>query len=170
MLLAPFDPALSQEATSLDFRDTAFFQVPPGSTKAPQLPTPAEVLAKAGSLAKNAVYEELHLFVKFGGYHSVRREEAQAMQAIRRTFCTSEIHVPEIYGWRAEGGLFFIYMEWILGVRLRNIFKTLTTEELRIITAQIARSVDALRALDQDPWYPHTEPYTGMLLFCWDSS
>jgi hypothetical protein len=61
-------------------------------------------------------------------------------------------------------------MEWILGVRLRNIFKTLTTEELRIITAQIARSVDALRALDQDPWYPHTEPYTGMLLFCWDSS
>jgi hypothetical protein len=134
MLLEPFDPALAEDAAALDFRDTAFFKVPPGSEITPQLPSPAEVLKKAGPRAKNAVFEGLRLFVKFGGYHSVRREGVQAMQAIHRTFCSREIPVPEVYGWRAEDDRFFIYMEWMPGVRLRNVFSTLTTSEMEQIT------------------------------------
>lgn len=97
MLLEPFDPALEQEAAALDFRDTAFFQVPPGSDVVPQLPTPAEVLEKAGG-SKNAIFEDLRLFVKIGNLNNVRREEVQAMQAVHGTFSPIKIPVPEVYG------------------------------------------------------------------------
>jgi hypothetical protein len=77
MLLEPSDPALAQEdASAIDFHDTAYFQPRSGSETPPALPTPEEVLARAKHPNKRAFFEDLRLYVKFGNADKMRREES----------------------------------------------------------------------------------------------
>ncbi len=81
------------------------------------MPTPAEGRALSPTDAPSAQplpikFEALNLIVKFGPLVLVA--EAQCLWLIRKVL-PHEIPVPEVYGWRVDGRLMFIYMELIRG-------------------------------------------------------
>jgi hypothetical protein len=95
-------------------------------TKPRQLPTPAEVRARA-ALENHVdintwrpppvVFPDLNLLVKYGGAVSVA--EGQCLWMIR-TYLGHEVLVPEVYGWCLDGEETFIYMELIRGSTLEQ--------------------------------------------------
>ncbi|RAL08561.1 phosphotransferase enzyme family protein [Aspergillus homomorphus CBS 101889] len=70
-----------------------------------------------------ASFEEMGLFVKWGG--SVQLSEAQSLYAIRQ-FLKGDVPVPEVYGWHTEGNVRYIYMEYVNGTSLEQVWRIMT--------------------------------------------
>ena len=118
----------------------------------PRLPDPSTVLEKLPYNSSGIVtFEDLRLVVKFGPPEEVKPDEAQAIRAIRGTFSTDQVPVPELFGWRTQGGLNFIYMSLIPGERLKDSWKDLTRDEKWSISLQLGQIIAAMRILSLNP-------------------
>jgi hypothetical protein len=144
------DPRLHPSAcpTSVDYRDTSFFQTPTIGSQPPQLPDPSTVLEKLPGVTSGVVtFKDLSLVVKFGTPSELTVDEAQAIRAVGGTFSMDQVPVPELFGWRTQSGKSFIYRGLISGEQLRDSWKDLTRHEKRFISFQLGQIFAALRAL-----------------------
>jgi hypothetical protein len=138
------------------FRESSFFSRHGSGTT---LPTPNEVLAIGAEQDKDfhtctdvfqpVLFTSLGLLVKIGAEPRVTIAEGQCLWAIRQ-FLPS-IPVPEIYGWRKEAGLVFLYMEYVQGFTLEQRWELLSRADKVGISKQLKLMVDDLRLLRQDP-------------------
>ncbi|KAI0977354.1 kinase-like domain-containing protein [Xylaria arbuscula] len=136
-----------------DFHDTSFFQSQAGRTV--HLPSPAEVLRDHPHLYKGvAIYQNLNLVVKFNDSRLLRREEAQALRAIRQAFLDGEVPVPEVFGWRVYGDRTFLYMSIVVGKTLHEAWPLLTKDDKNAIATELGHIVTALRRVAPDPSGP----------------
>lgn len=150
----------------MDFFGTSFFQRPSGSEfPRPQLPSPAEVRARAEPDSRIVRFEHLNLLVKFGSAPCVRLEEAHAMRAVSQAFDYHEVPVPEVFGWRTDGKETFIYMSLIEGSQLSEAWPRLTEDNKTAICTQLRGIVACLRKMKQSqlqgPDAPPS-PFIGM--------
>ena len=149
--------------------DSSFFQ------KWDRLPSPNEVQARADAQYRAGVhpdqrktlstaapyvrpppviFEEMGLFVKWGS--SVQLSEAQCLYAVRQ-FLRGDVPVPEVYGWRTEGSEKYIYMEYVNGTSLEQIWPTLEDEDKTGICRELGTIFQRLRQVEQDPEDPFVE-------------
>ncbi|KAI0867233.1 kinase-like domain-containing protein [Hypoxylon argillaceum] len=136
-----------------EFHDTSFFQSQAGRTV--HLPSPTEVLREHPNLSNGvAIYEDLNLVVKFDDLRFLRREEAQALRAIRQAFPDGEVPVPEVFGWKVCGHRMFLYMSLIVGKTLREAWPLLTKHDKIAISTELSHIVTALRRVSPDPSGP----------------
>ncbi|PLN85985.1 phosphotransferase enzyme family protein [Aspergillus taichungensis] len=151
-------------------QDSSFFQ------KWDQLPSPSEVQAraKAQHLAgvhpdprrvyltppyvrpPPVVFEEMGLFVKWGS--SVEIFEAQCLYAIRR-FLEGDVPVPEVYGWRTDGDVKYVYMEYVKGTPLDQVWSTMRHADKVGICSELRTIFQRLRQIEQDP----EDPFIGSI-------
>ncbi len=136
-----------------EFHDTSFFQSQAGRTV--HLPSPTEVLRDHPNLSDGvAIYENLNLVVKFNDSRFLRREEAQALRAIRQAFPEGEVPVPEVFGWRVCRHRTFLYMSLIVGKTLREAWPLLTQDDKSAISTELSHIVTALRWVSPTPSGP----------------
>ena len=62
------------------------------------------------------MFDSLNVLVKFG--YGVPVEEALNLWMVKRRF-QNRVPVPEVFGWRVEEGVVYIYMEPIRGPTLK---------------------------------------------------
>lgn len=141
------------------FRDSSFFGK---SNSGNFLPSPAEIREIAShSTNPNATlitrpppvtFPSLGLLVKYGT--EVTEAEGQCLSFLRRTL-PKAVPVPEVYGWRKDGGQVFIYMELIDGVTLEKSWDTMIEDDRLAICRQLHHMVNLWRGLKQSsasPW------------------
>ena len=142
-----------------DNLESSFFKTRSGGAPMPQLPAPEEVLQRNSDRVYGVIkYEELSLFVKYGGHTQLRIEGAVAMHAIRQTFSKEDLPVPELFGWRTYDGKSFIYMELVSGTTLEEAWPDLTLDEKTSIEEEMKRIVAKLRSIKQ----PEGRVHIGM--------
>ena len=145
----------------MDFLDTSFFKTD-GLSQVPSLPTPAEIHRQYPKLEIGvAKFEYLDLAVKVAHKSRFKLEEAQVMIAIRRAFPDGEVPVPEVFGWRQNNDMIYIYMSLMPGKTLGEAWPTLTSSEKTSICDQLSRVVTSLRRIRPDP----DQAFIGMLFF-----
>ena len=149
---------------NFDVKDSSFFR------KWSQLPSPEEVCARAQiqhltgvnpdprktlsidgvSLRKPppVLFEEMELFIKWGV--DARISEAQCLYAIRR-YLKGDVPVPEVYGWRTDGNEKYIYMEYVQGKTLEQVWDVMEPDDKATICHELRIPFQCLRQLDQDP-------------------
>lgn len=114
-----------EQQSHVDFPNTTFFTRPSGSAQV-SLPSPAEVLAhhkrSSPRSSRIAVFEELGLVVWFGKPPRVHLDDALTMRALRKASPKGEAPIPEVFGWRIEDGMNFIYRSLVLGVMLCDMW------------------------------------------------
>ncbi|BCS11415.1 phosphotransferase enzyme family protein [Aspergillus luchuensis] len=76
--------------------------------------------------------------------------EAYCLYAIRRLL-KEHVPVPEVYGWRTEGEVIYIYMEYVKGKTLEQAWDTMAEEDKTSICHELRIICDRLRQLEQDP-------------------
>ncbi|PYH34912.1 phosphotransferase family protein [Aspergillus neoniger CBS 115656] len=156
-------PSMIPDLPNYDVKESSFF------TKWEQLPTPEEVQAqaKAQHLAginpdrrkdystdsfhtrpPPVLFEEMNMFVKWG--KSLKISEAYCLYAIHR-YLKDHVPVPEVYGWRTEGEVIYIYMEYIKGKTLEQAWDVMAEEDKTGICHELKVICDRLRLLEQDP-------------------
>lgn len=151
----PWFPHTTQ--AEMDFLDSSFFATGPVQKS---LPTPSEVTARSKDHKSTpqptpVKFECLDLIVKFGPHVVV--EEALCLHMIHKAF-SDKVPVPEVYGWKVEGGCVFIYMELIRGESLHDRWDSLSDSEKTLICDQLRQIVSSLRQVEQDP----ADPFIGM--------
>lgn len=163
-------PSILPHDINFDVKDSSFF------FKWDELPSPQRVQAQAkahhlagftidprrqhtltGPFARPppVVFEDMGLLVKWGISTSIT--EAVVLYAIRR-FLKGRVPVPEVYGWRTEGDINYIYMEHVTGTTLESAWDLMSTEDRAAICSKLRTICDALRQLEQDP----ADTYVGM--------
>ncbi|EPS37534.1 hypothetical protein H072_8777 [Dactylellina haptotyla CBS 200.50] len=73
-----------------------------------------------------SIFPEQNLLVKWGTVITIA--EGQCLYILREKLA-SNINVPEIYGWRRENGVTYIYMELVNGKQLDKVWDTLCESE-----------------------------------------
>ncbi|KAK2803414.1 hypothetical protein FQN51_003521 [Onygenales sp. PD_10] len=101
------------------------------------------------------VFENLGLFVKWGT--ATKISEAQSLYAVGK-YLQGNVPVPQIYGWRVDGAESFIYMEYMQGQTLEQVWDELSADECVLICDELRTICDNLRQLEQDP----SDPFIGM--------
>ncbi|EFW20440.1 conserved hypothetical protein [Coccidioides posadasii str. Silveira] len=148
-LLAAHLPDAS--VSHMDFRDSSYFK------KHVSLPTPEQVKERCNHADKTfyrpspVSFNQLGLLVKFGQCVSV--VEVQCIWAIRKLF-GDRVPVPELYGWRVEGDVVFIYMQKIQGALLHDKWGSFSDADKTAVCAQLYGMISSLRELRQDPAHP----------------
>lgn len=142
------------------FTNSSFFTGYPFS----KVPTVNDVISRSRGItddrtAQHVIYEDLSMIVKWGGRTS--REEAAAMRSFNSTDVAEYSVVPQVYAvairslfnWKT--GTFrdevFIYMEYIRGVTLENIYPTLTDWDKRAVVAQLGTFLTTMRSAVLSP-------------------
>ncbi|KAJ3509266.1 hypothetical protein NLJ89_g5317 [Agrocybe chaxingu] len=69
--------------------------------------------------------------------HRASAAEGQTLWALRQFL--PEVPVPEVYGWRRDGDMLFVFMELIEGETLHNGWKELSEHEKAQLCAQLRR-------------------------------
>lgn len=152
-------PSMIPKYLNFDDRDSSFFR------KWDELPSPKDVQAQAEAQRlvgfnpnprrdyqsavpsfvkpQPAVFADMGLLVNWG--RTERISEAQTIFALRRVWYDL-VPVPELYGWRTDGDLKYIYMEYIRGQTLEQAWddlepddKVSISRELRTIWANLRR-------------------------------
>lgn len=141
------------QQSNVDFTDTTFFTRASGSAQV-SLPSPADVLAHHERSAQRhlrlAVFQELSLVVRFGKPPRVHLLDALTMRALRQAFPQGEVPVPEIFGWRVEKGINFIYQNLVPGTRLRVTWPGLSDSDKKSICKCLGSIQTCLRQLRPD--------------------
>ncbi|OJD16947.1 hypothetical protein AJ78_02929 [Emergomyces pasteurianus Ep9510] len=159
-------PDILPNCPNEDFRQSSFFK------KWPQLPSPEAVRAQAraqyqaGSAPDQrktfgptgpqwspppASFESMGLFVKWGA--NIMIAEGQTLYAIRHLLKES-VPVPELYGWRTNGGEIFLSMELVRGQTLEKVWDSLSPDERTKVCLQLHTYISNVRCLRQDPQDP----------------
>lgn len=147
-----YDERLSPSICAVDFHDSSFFQSRDGQTGMLQLPTPSAVRAKNhGNDFGVVAYPEMGLMVKYGLEHKVAVHEAQTLQALRAAFPDNAVKCPELYGWRSEDDINYLYMSLIQGVTLESVWESLSTSEKMDIVDELRHITSCLRSLEPGP-------------------
>ncbi|KMP07887.1 hypothetical protein CISG_08030 [Coccidioides immitis RMSCC 3703] len=155
-LLAAHLPDAS--VSHMDFRDSSYFK------SHVSLPTPEQVKERCNHADKTfyrpspVSFNQLGLLVKFGQCVSV--VEAQCIWAIRNLF-GDRVPVPELYGWRVEGDVVFIYMEKVQGALLHDKWGSFSDTDKIAVCAQLYGMISSLRELRQDPAHPFIGSISG---------
>lgn len=149
-------PVMTQP--EVDFLDSSFFKIH-GSDQ--RLPAPADVRILSGDSTEHprplpVTFENLGLIVKFGRHVTVY--EAQCLLVIRRLF-GDDVPVPEVYGWRIDDDMVFIYMQLVQGQALIDPWDSLGTLDKTVVCDQLREIVTSLRSVGQDP----DDTFVGML-------
>ena len=141
----------------MDFLDSSF-----SATQLDRegLPTPSEVTAQSKDFKSTprpmpVKFEHLNLIVKFGPHVVI--EEALCLHMIYTTL-SDKVPVPEVYGWKVEGGCVFIYVELVRGESLHDRWDSLSDSDKTLICDQLRQIVSSLKQIEQDP----TDPFIGM--------
>lgn len=154
-------PKHTSNLSHLEFRDSSFF-ARPGSTNL-HLPSPADVLQRhahsPGSQHDIAVFDKLALVVKFGQASHNHLDNALTMRALWKAFPKREVPVPEVFGWRVEGNMNFIYMSLVPGKLLYDVWTSLSSAEKESICKDIGSIQAHLRRLRPES----EETFIGML-------
>ena len=127
--------------------DSSFFQRQ-GHDAA--LPTPDRIRnlsGKPGSRPDPVKFHDLGLLVKFGP--NVTVEEGMCLWGLRKLLHPG-VPVPEVYGWRIDGGDTFIYIELIQGITLSQRWPRLDNDAKKAFSDQLRKMVDSFRGLKQD--------------------
>ncbi|KAI9800519.1 MAG: hypothetical protein M1825_004067 [Sarcosagium campestre] len=96
-------------------------------------------------------FEDQNLFVKWGTRALI--SEGQCLFAIHRHFGAA-VPVPEVYGWRMEGAVVYIFMEFIRGQTLDSAWDTLEADGRTSICLQLRTIFHNLRLGKQDDQTP----------------
>jgi hypothetical protein len=119
------------------------------------LPSPEKVLAASGRSEGIWHFAELGVLVKYGHKSQVHLEEALALRVINKLFPVAEVPAPEVFGWKstdkAGDESHFIYMSFLPGQNLGEVWDSLTGDEKSAISRQLGLIVNRLRAVEQDP-------------------
>jgi hypothetical protein len=142
----------------MDFLESSFFK---DNVPGRRLPTPAEVRALSGTNQARPQpppvrFEHLNLIVKFGPHVTVA--EAQCLWVIKRVL-RDEVPVPEVYGWRVDGGNVFIYMQFVRGETLKDQWDFLSVADKSTVCDHLRQITTSLRQVEQDP----NDSFIGML-------
>ncbi|EPQ53484.1 kinase-like protein [Gloeophyllum trabeum ATCC 11539] len=137
----------------IEFRDSSFFR------KHAALPSIAQVREQAerqGPLSRHhpVYFPDMGLIVKYGPLESIA--EAQTMWMIGH-YLKDKVPVPELYGWKHDDQDFFIYMELVKGVTLKDCWDSLSDADRESICLELRAAIRALRTLRQDP----SDPFVG---------
>jgi aminoglycoside phosphotransferase len=130
------------------FKDTAFF------VTNSRLPTTQEVRAATTlrsdnpHIATTVAFPEQGHFVKYGP--EVKPSEGQCMRLVKY-YLASEVPVPEVYGWDKDGDDVFLYMQFISGVRLQELWLRIGPDEKASLVEEIRQIVQRLGQLRQPP-------------------
>lgn len=146
-----------------DVKDSSFFG------KWNRLPPPKEVQARAKTQHLAGVnpdrrkvysmsapyvrlspvlFKEMGLFVKWGS--TVQISEAQCLYAVRR-FLKGDVPVPEVYGWRTDRNEKYIYMEYVKGKTLEQVWGIMGHDDKTSICHELRTVHRRLRQFEQDP-------------------
>lgn len=120
------------------------------------LPPPAEVRRHATLQGTKyptrrvppVIFPSQGLIVKSGSDITV--EEGKCLWALKRKL-HGRVPVPTIYGWCRDNEEVFIYMEFVKGETLEEIWERLRKEERVGICEELREMLIALRALEPDP-------------------
>jgi aminoglycoside phosphotransferase (APT) family kinase protein len=96
--------------------------------------------------------------VKWGSDVSV--SEGQCLYTVGRLL-KYHVPVPEIYGWREDGGEIFLYMENLQGQTLEQVWENIDRDDRDSLCAELRMIFDKLRQIEQKP----TDPFIGKSLF-----
>ncbi|KAH1913957.1 hypothetical protein KXW39_002084 [Aspergillus fumigatus] len=165
-------PSMIPKYLNFDDRDSSFFR------KWDELPSPKDVQAQAEAQRlvgfnpnprrdyqsavpsfvkpQPAVFADMGLLVNWG--RTERISEAQTIFALRRVLYDL-VPVPELYGWRTDGDLKYIYMEYIRGQTLEQAWDDLEPDDKVSISRELRTIWANLRRFEQDP----SDPFVGML-------
>ncbi|CAA7269377.1 unnamed protein product [Cyclocybe aegerita] len=146
MSLAPISPSppilispslLPTEETAF-FADSSFFK----HHSLSDLPSPAKIAAAAlpGFSRHISLFPDLSLAVKrvkMTTRHRASAAEGQVLWALRRLLPDSEVPVPEVYGWRRDGDMLFVFMELIEGETLHKRWEELEEHEKAQLCAEL---------------------------------
>jgi hypothetical protein len=167
-------PSVIPNSLNFNVEDSSFFQ------QWSQLPSPEEVQAQAKaqhlagvstddrrSLPMTAPYvrpppvlfENMGLFIKWGS--AVNLSEALTLYAANR-FLKGRVPVPEVYGWRTNGQEKYIYMEYIRGKSLEQVWDTMEPNDRATICHELRAVCGHLRQLEQDP----QDKFVGKHVLC----
>ncbi|KXG50572.1 Aminoglycoside phosphotransferase [Penicillium griseofulvum] len=155
-------PSMIPKSTNFDAKDSQFFK------KFASLPSPEEVRKQSKSQYLETypddreafsmtwyrmrpppvIFKDLGLFVKWGS--EMRISEGQSLYDIGRCL-KDRVPVPEIYGWRTEGHQVFIYMEYLPGQTLDQVWDILEPDDRGSICSELRTIIDNLRQLEQEP-------------------
>jgi hypothetical protein len=165
-------PLMIPKSPDFDVKDSQFFR------KFTKLPTPEEVRsqAKAQHLAgvcpddrktfsitgphvrpPPVIFKDLGLFVKWGS--AARISEGQCLYALGQLL-KDHVPVPEIYGWREDGGQTFIYIEYLHAQTLEQVWDKLEPDDRVSICCELRTIFSNLRHLEQKP----AESFIGTML------
>lgn len=148
------------ENTAIDWKDIpsgdhVVFQnkLPPGVLSLPSAAEVCDVARQSGDLKAGCgprhppvKFPALRLLVKYGSQVSIA--EAQCLLFVRKHVPT--VPVPDVYGWRRDGGQNFIYMELLEGPTLQESWADLGEEERVEICQELRQMVESWRALPQE--------------------
>ncbi|KAF7125574.1 hypothetical protein CNMCM5793_001791 [Aspergillus hiratsukae] len=124
-------PSMIPDSPNFDVKDTSFFR------KWRELPSPKDVQAQA---------ESQHLAGVNPDPRRVYRDDASYLKP-----------PPVVYGWRTDGDVKYIYMEYIRGQTLEQAWDELEPEDRDMICRELRTICDNLRRLEQDP----SDPFVG---------
>ncbi|KAF4224821.1 hypothetical protein CNMCM6457_008882 [Aspergillus fumigatiaffinis] len=157
-------PSMLPDSLNFDVKDSSFF------SKWHELPLPQDVQAQHlagvnpdGETHPTAfpdprpppvVFEDMDLLVKWG--KKVKISEALTLFALCRLL-NGCVPVPEVYGWRTDGDIKYIYMEYIRGQTLEEAWGKLESNDKVSICRGLRIICDNLRRLEQDP----SDPFVG---------
>lgn len=105
-------------------------------------------------------FDDLSVFVKYGPPHKASLEEAQTLRALWLSFPPECLPWPELYGWRVEDGINYLYMSLIPGTTLSACWPTLAHAERISIADRLATFLAYLRT----PRLRPNETFIGVYL------
>ncbi|KOS47034.1 hypothetical protein ACN38_g1999 [Penicillium nordicum] len=165
--LVRLTPSMIPDACNFDAKDSSFFN------RWSELPSPEEVrkttedhsldnrknLTYAGRHMKPplAVFDHMGLVVKWGVLVNIH--EAQSTYAVYHLL-NGRVPVPEIFGWRTDGGEKFIYMQYVQGQTLEKAWDSLQLTDRDTIARELRTICDNLRQLEQD----HSDKFIGNVM------
>lgn len=162
-------PSMIPNSSNFDAKDSRYFK------KFTNLPSPEEVRkkTKAQQLAGTSVdkrrtlyesdiqrrapvtvFQELSLLVKWGTAMTI--SEGQCLYGIG-LLLKDYVPVPELYGWRQDGGETFLYMEYLDAQTLEQAWDSLGSDDRVSISGELRIICANLRHLEQDP----EDPFIG---------
>lgn len=132
------------------FHEASFFKSPGAF-----LPSPAQVREDAKERMQDQddptsrlevmQYPALGLVVKFG--HDITVAEGQCLWFMKRYL--RYVPVPEIFGWKTDGGQTFLYMQYVHGDTVAERWTALSELHRAALVAQLRRATTALKSLRQ---------------------